>query len=372
MKKKKHYNLFPLLLLSLLTFSNCSKKSILVTKEVWGTVKDSSVLLYTLSNNNGMEVKITNYGGIITSIHVPDKNGKIEDVVLGYNNLTPYTKPNPYFGATVGRFSNRITNAIFSIDSIQHQLTDNNDGHNLHGGGEFNHVIWESEIVENEIGKGIKLHYISKDGTKGFPGNLDTYVTYVLTDQDAIHVTLEATTDKATHVSLTQHSYFNLNGAKDLIYDHIVDIEADKFLEYDTIEALPTGKILSLRNKNWDLKKPTRLGDNINKIPLNGYHHYYILNNEKKELKKVVSIIEPTSGRTLDVSTTNLGLTFYASNGLKNITGKYNIQYKPHIAFCIEPHGFPNAPNQESFPSTLLEPNHTYKEVIVYDFGIKK
>lgn len=368
--KKKSRKYISILLLLTVILSSCNKQKVNVSKEIWGETNQQEVSLYTLSNSNGMIVKITNYGGIITSILVPDKNGNLDDVVLGFDNLEQYTGPHPCFGALIGRFANRIKNASFTIDSTTYKLTNNDGDHCSHGGREFDRAVWDAEIVENKLGKGIKLHYLSKDGMNGFPGNLDAFVTYTLTNENAIHVKYEATTNKKTPVSFTQHSYFNLNGCKELIYDHIVSIDANKFTEMDSL-AVPTGVISPLKGLAWDLKQATRLGDQVHNIPLNGYHHCYVLNKKVGELKKVASVLEPKSGRTLDVSTTQAGLVFYASNGLgSDIIGKYNIQYEPHAAFCIETQGFPDAVNHKNFPSTLLLPGEKYEEIAIYDFGV--
>ncbi|OEJ99017.1 hypothetical protein A8C32_07515 [Flavivirga aquatica] len=348
----------------------CKEHKSEVNKKVWGEVEGKEVYLYSLTNSKGMEVKLTNYGGIITSIFTSDKNGKFDDVVLGFDNLQQYiTSPNGSMGATIGRFANRIKNGRFVIDGISYQLPLNNGAHTLHGGFEFEKTVWDSEIIKTKLGNGIQLHYLSKDGQMGFPGNLDVYVTYTLTEENAIHVSFEATTDKATHVNFTQHSYFNLAGGKELIYDHLVKIEADNYLEFDE-DVNATGRTLPLKGKSWDLSCKTRLGDQIHNIHLNGYHHCYVLNKPKDSLRIVAEALEPKYGRTLKVSTTQPGIVFYASNVLSDtVVGKYRIKYRPHAAFCIETQDYPDAPNQPNFPSTLLNPGEKYEEVVIYDFG---
>lgn len=317
-----------------------------------------------------MQMDVTNYGGIITSLMVPDKEGKMDDVVLGFDNLQQYVDPNPSIGAVIGRFANRITNGQFTIGVKDYQVTTDKKGHALHGGGEFEKAVWESEIVQNEMGNGIRLSYFSKDGKHGFPGNVQSYVTYTLTDANAVHVKFEAETDQATHVNMTQHSYFNLNGGKELIYNHLIHINAKEFTELDE-SAIPTGVISTLKGKAWDLSVPTRIGDKIHEVPLNGYHHCYVLDKPLGALEKVATVIEPKSGRILEVSTTQPGIVLYASNVLGDkIIGKYGIQYGPHAAFCIETQHYPDAPNYNDFPSTLLLPSEKYNEIVIYDFGI--
>lgn len=357
------------LLLLILVFSSCKNSSVI--KDDWGVVDNKPVYLYTISNKNGMELKMTNYGGIITSIMVPDKNGVIEDVVLGFDSLKQYIAPNPCFGATIGRFANRIKNGEFTInDSVYHVVRNDNGKNHLHGGMEFNHAVWDSKIVNNELGTGLELRYFSKDGTNGFPGNVQSVVTYTLTDNNAIHVKFEATTDKATHINFTNHSYFNLSACKDLIYNHKVRLDADEYVNLD-MDAIATGEILDLKGKAWSLKETTRLGDSIQNIPLKGYHHCYVLNKPEGELTKVMWVEEPNSGRTLEVSTTQPGIVLYASNVLSDeIVGKYGIRYGQHMALCMETQGYPGAPNHANFPSTLLQPNEKYEEIAIYDFGV--
>ena len=354
----------------ILTVKARSENKGLVERKQWGKVNGELVFLYSLTNTNGMKLELTNYGGIITSVFVPDKDGNMTDVVLGYDNLQQYVDPNPSMGAIIGRFANRIRNGKFTIEEKEYQVTIDKKGHALHGGGEFEKAVWDSEVITNELGDAIKLSYSSKDGQHGFPGNVKAVVTYTLTNDNAIHVKFEAETDKATHINMTQHSYFNLNGAKELIYDHLISIAAKEYTELDE-DAVPTGKILPLDGTPWDLYESTRIGDKIHDVPLNGYHHCYVLDKSPKALKKVVKVVEPISGRMLEVSTTQPGVVVYASNVLSNtMIGKYGIKYQPHAAFCIETQHYPDTPNHTNFPSTLLLSNEKYEELAIYDFGI--
>ncbi len=352
-----------------LTVSSCVNAAAFETnREPWGKVDGRNVYLYTVTNANGMVLKMTNYGARITELHVPDRSGNLDDVVLGFDNLEQYMQPNQSIGATIGRYTNRIRGAKFKIDGKTYQLTKNEGENNIHGGGEFENVVWDSEIVEVENGTGLRFRYLSPDGSHGFPGNLESTVTYILKQDNAIEVTFEATTDKATHVNFTQHSYFNLNGARATIHEHVARIDADRYLVLD--EVFVTGEIGDLNGKAWDLSSPTRLGDNMGDIPLGGYHHNYVTNNAPRELGVVAVVEDPESGRRLTVSTTQPGVTFYAAMGLNSdIVGKYGIAYEPYIAFCIETQHHIDAANHPNFPSTLLRPGETYDETAIYDFG---
>ena len=358
-----------LYIICIVFLTSCSTKKTGFQKEEWGTVNGETAFLYTLTNKNGMTVKLTNYGGIITSVLAPDKNGVFEDVVLGFDNLQQYLDKNPCFGATIGRFANRIRNGQFEIGGVKYQLKQNDKVHCSHGANEFDRTLWDGAYVENKIGKGIKFHHFSKDGTNGFPGNLDVYVTYTLTKNNAIHVQFEATTDKSTHVNLTQHSYFNLTAMKENIYNHKIQIKADNYTEIDE-DIVPTGKISTVKGTDWDLTKMTRIGDNIHKLNHNGYHYCYIFNKPLNSLEEVIKVIEPTSGRTLTVSTTQPGVQFYSGNSIGSFIGKKGLKYRPHDAFCLETEHLPDSPNHSNFPSTLLKPNEKYNEVVIYDFGV--
>lgn len=335
----------------------------------WGTANGQPVSLYTISNDNGMVLKMTDYGAKITELWVPDKHGELADVVLGFDSLDGYLGPNPSFGATIGRYSNRIRGAQFEIDGQVYQLAANEGDNNLHGAGEFERVVWDSEAIKNEKGHGVRFRYRSPDGSNGFPGNLDSTVTYILTPGNAVHVTFEAVTDKATHVNFTQHSYFNLNGMESLVLDHRARIYADQYLVMDGV--LATGEIEDLAGKPWDLSEWTRLGDRMQDIPLGGYHHNYVASKPAGELGLIAEFADPRSGRTLSVSTTQPGVTFYAAMGLTDKpVGKGGITYEPYSAFCLESQHHTDAANHPNFPSTLLRPGDKYEEVVIYDFGI--
>jgi aldose 1-epimerase len=337
----------------------------------WGMVNGKPVYLYSITNSSGMKLEMTNFGAKITSLLVPDFNGELDDVVLGFDNLESYIEPNPSFGATIGRYSNRIRDGRFTINNVTYQSVINENSNNIHGGGEFENVVWDSEIISSEQGDGVRFSYLSPDGGYGFPGNLDSVVTYILTDDNAVYISFEAETDKATHVNFTQHSYFNLNGVEAPILDHQVRIDADSYVVMDGV--LATGEIDSLEGKPWDLSQPTRLGDKMDQIPLGGYHHNYVASKPRGELATVAEVYDPASGRSLKVSTTQPGVVFYAAMGLTTgIVGKYGIRYEPYSAFCLETQHHIDALNHPEFPSTLLRPGEKYHEIVIYDFDVRQ
>ena len=337
----------------------------------WGTVDDQPVQLYTLKNKGGMRVQLTSFGGIITSIVVPDANGTFADVVLGFDNLQQYVDGHPCFGATIGRYANRIRNARFTLDGRVYQLVVNNGKHCIHGGSQgFDKRVWHAESLQTPLGPAVRLSYHSLDGEQGFSGNLDAVVTYTLTVDNALHCHFEATTDKPTHVNLTQHSYFNLNGCQTTIHDHRITIAAEHYTEIDE-DIVPTGKIGSVKGKEWDLTSMTRMGDHLHKLNHNGYHFNYIFDKPLDTLAEVIKVVDPTSGRTLVVSTTQPAVQFYSGNSIPDrYIGKNKIQYGPHMAFCLETQHYPDSPNHANFPSTLLRPGHKYDHVVIYKFGV--
>lgn len=370
---KSTITLQPIYFLFLLLFMfNCSSKPEAINTKNWGEVENKPVYLYTLTNKNGMQAKLTNYGAILTSLLTPDKNDNLTDVVLGFDNLDQYISDNPCFGATIGRFANRIRNAQFIIDSTVYHVEKNDSNHHIHGAQEFNKVVWHSTTFSNNQGNGVVFKYHSQDGSMGFPGNLDVIVTYTLTDSNDLKIDFEATTDKTTHVNLTHHSYFNLAGTDQLIYNHKIKIDANTITTIDE-DIVPTGEFTSVVNTDMDLNELTKIGDNIGKFKKNGYHFCYVFNKDLEASKKVIEVEEPSSGRTMTVTTTQPSVQFYSGNAINNtIIGKYGVNYKPHSAFCLETQHLPNTPNLSNFPSTLLTPEDTYKEHVIYSFGVKK
>ena len=342
----------------------------------FGKLQDGRpVSMYTLTNSKGATMKVINYGGIIVSLEVPDKEGNPLDVVLGYDSLEAYEKRNPFFGALVGRYGNRIGKGKFTLDGKEYDLVKNNNGNHLHGGTKgFDKVIWDIEQVPSDDGVAVKLSYLSKDMEEGYPGNLDVDVIYTLTDDNTIKFDYKATTDKKTIVNLTQHTYFNLNGGKSDILSHELVLHADKFIAVD--EALiPTGEIRSVENTPMDFRKPTRIGERINsdfeQIRFGrGYDHTWVINGEG--LKRTADVYDPVSGIEMVVHTTEPGVQFYTGNFLDgSLTGKNNVVYKQRTGFCLETQHFPDSPNKRDFPSVVLEPGQTYSTLTTYKFSVR-
>ena len=295
-----------------------------------------------------------------------------DDVVLGFANLEQYTQNHPCFGATIGRYANRVKNAAFTIDGITYQLERNDGQHCIHGANEFNRAVWTGKVIKNAIDDGVEFSYFSPDGSKGFPGNLLSRATYTLGEDNSLHIKFEANTDKATHVSMTQHSYFNLSACKSSILDHQVRINADYYTEIDE-DIVPTGLLGKLDSLHWDLRELTSLKEHIFDLNHGGYHFNYVFNKKEGELKKVIEVIEPISGRTMEVFTTQPGVQFYSGNAISDaLVGKNNIPYKAHMGLCLETQHFPASPNFKHFPSTLLRPEDKYEEVVIYKFGVKE
>lgn len=341
-----------------------------IIKSSFGKTKqDQPVDLYTLTNTNGMTVKITNYGGIVTSLQVPDKNGQLEDVVLGFDSLDKYLEGHPYFGALVGRYGNRIAKGKFTLNGTEYQLAANNGENHLHGGIKgFDKVVWNAEIVKKENEVGIKLSYLSKDGEEGYPGNLSAVVIYTLTKNNELKIQYEAETDKPTPVNLTHHSYFNLKGAGNGdILGHLMTISADRFTPVDE-GLIPTGELKSVKDTPMDFTVPKAIGERINRVK-GGYDHNYVLNDWDGSLKRAAKVVEPVSGRVMEVWTTEPGLQFYTGNFLDGtITGKNGKVYHKHYGFCLETQHFPDSPNKPEFPLTILKPGEKYTHTTIYRF----
>lgn len=342
-----------------------------IESKVFGKVNGKEVQLFTLENNKGMKVTITNYGGIITSIYTPDKNGKSEDVVLGFDSLQSYLDGDPYFGALVGRYANRIAKGKFELDGHEYTLAVNNGENHLHGGlVGFDKKIWEAEPFQKNEVVGLKLHYLSKDMEEGYPGNLDVYVTYTLSDDNELKIEYSATTDKSTPVNLTSHSYFNLTGGKENVMHHEVQINADHYVVVNA-SLIPTGELRACAGTPMDFSKMQTIGSRFDQVD-GGYDHCYVLNKDKQELSLAARVKEPKSGRTMEVWTTEPGVQFYTGNFLDGtLTGINGIVYKKNYGFCFEAQHFPDSPNQPSFPSSILKPGETYHQTTVYKFSVQ-
>ncbi|AIZ65075.1 aldose epimerase [Hymenobacter sp. DG25B] len=338
------------------------------------TTDDTEVQLFTLTNAHGVQVSISNYGGIITRLLVPDKAGQLGDVVLGFDNVSGYQSPEylkagPYFGALIGRYGNRIGKGKFMLDGKTYTLATNNGENHLHGGKKgFDKVVWQAQPGTSADGQILKLTYRSPDGEEGYPGNLNVTVVYTLTADDALTIDYTATTDKATPVNLTNHAYFNLRGQGDIL-GHEVTIPADRYTVVDA-GLIPTGELRPVKNTSFDFTTPHPIGARIGQVP-GGYDHNWVLNNPAG-LHLAAQVYEPTTGRTMEVRTTEPGIQFYTGNFLDgSLAGKGGQVYRKHAGFCLETQHFPDSPNQPSFPSTILRPGEVFKSTTIYQFGTR-
>jgi aldose 1-epimerase len=355
-----------------------TQKSEAITKASFGTTKDGKTVdVYTLKNSNGVEARIINYGGIVLSLKVPDKAGQMGDVVLGYDTLAEYEKETPYFGCLVGRYGNRIAKGKFTLNGQTYTLATNNYPNALHGGVKgFDKVVWDAKPASSPKGPAVELSYVSKDGEEGYPGTLTVKAVYTLTDDNALQLDYTATTDKDTVVNLTQHSYFNLAGKGDIL-GHVVQINADKFTPVD-VTLIPTGELKPVDGTPFDFRKPTAIGERVNandeQIKFGGgYDHNWVIIKPMGELGLQARVTEPTTGRVLEVLSTEPGLQFYCGNFLDGkLKGKGGWVYQHRNGFCMEPQHYPDSPNQPSFPSVVLKPGQTYKNTIIYKLSVQK
>ena len=348
----------------------------------FGTMPDGTAIeIFTLKNSSGMEVRTIPYGAIIVSIRVPDRSGRLDDVVIGHDNLQGYLTASRFFGAVVGRFGNRIAKGKFALDGRTYELAVNNGPNHLHGGVKgFDKVVWQAEPFSNGTGSGVIYRYVSADGEEGYPGRLDVRVTYTLTERNQLIVEYLATTDKATPINLTQHSYFNLagDGVRDVL-DHVVQINADRYTPVDATK-IPTGELAPVAKTPFDFRTPMAIGARIAdahpQITIGGgYDHNFVLNRTAggARLEWAASVFDPSTGRMLTVSTTEPGLQLNTANALDgSITGKAGHVYRARYGLCLETQHFPDSPNQPSFPSTILRPGETFRSRTDFEFGIRK
>ncbi len=350
------------------------KKSIKpeIMKEPFGKADQKEVFIYTLVNSNGMKVKITNYGGIITSILVPDKSGRLGDIVLGYDSLSQYIANNPYFGVIAGRYANRIAKGRFTLDGKTYKLAINNGNNALHGGLKgFDKVVWDARVLPDSSSPGLELSYLSKDGEEGYPGNLKVKVLYILNDHDELALTIEAETDKPTPLNLCNHTYFNLSEGDTSILGHILTLYADQYTAVNN-ELIPTGVLPFVRGTAMDFNNSEPIGERIDKV-MGGYDHNYVLKKKPGDLAMAAQLYDPRTGRQVEILTTQPGVQFYSGNFLDGtITGKQGKVYKKHYGLCLETQHFPDSPNQPSFPNTILKPGEKFSEKTVYRFSVLK
>ena len=361
------------------TMTSSHTKSTITKSDFGQTPEGQSVELYTLRNAKGAEVAISTFGGVVQKLLMPDKHGKFADVVLGYDTLDGYLSTNcPYFGALVGRYGNRIGGATFSLEGQTYTLAKNNNGNSLHGGVKgFNKVVWTARPSVSAHGPQLVLAYLSQDGEEGFPGNLEVTAIYTLTEDNELKLECTARTDKPTVVNLTHHSYFNLAGqGNGDILNHILYINAGQTTPVDS-GLITTGAFADVTGTPFDFRTPTRIGARINDPdPVlqygPGYDHNWVINKPLGQLGLMARVVEPNSGRVLEVLSDEPGLQFYAGNFLNgSITGKEGKVYQRRNAFCMEPQHYPDSPNKPNFPSVELKPGQTFHNLIVYKFSVE-
>jgi aldose 1-epimerase len=378
---KNRFLLFAVLTVLFVVLSFHCQVSLIPVKP-FGQVDSVDVFLYSLENRNGVRVEITNYGGTIVRWLVPDRNGKLEDITLGFNTIGDYLQKSPYFGCLIGRYGNRIANGQFQLDGVTYTLAKNNDPGgmpcSLHGGIKgFDKKVWDAKIIKDETGKGLELHTLSKDGEEGYPGNLDVTVTYHLTQDNKLIIDYKATTDKATPVNLTNHTYFNLKGeGNGDILDHVLMIKASSMTPVNA-GLIPTGEIAPVEGTPFDFREPHPIGERIAqddqqlKFGL-GYDHNWVLDNQSGDMALAATVYEPESGRFMEVFTSEPGLQFYCGNFLDGtLVGKSGKNYVHRGGLCLETQHYPDSPNQPHFPDTVLRPNEVYLTRTVYQFSVK-
>jgi len=368
-----------LLLILILTTAAAAHAQANLTKHTFGKTADGqNVDLYTIRNSRGFEAKITNYGGILVSLKVPDRNGKFDDVVLGFNDFNSYIKNDPYFGAIIGRYGNRIAKGRFTLNGVEYKLAVNNGENHLHGGIKgFDKVVWNGVARSTKGGAEIVLTYLSKDGEEGYPGNLNVTVVYRLTNNE-LRIDYSATTDKDTVTNLTHHSYFNLAGeGNGDILNHLVTINANQFVPIDA-GSIPTGELRPVAGTPFDFLKATAIGARIEQdeeqLKLGrGYDHTFVIDGRPGMLRQAATAYEQTSGRVMQVWTTEPGMQLYTGNFLDGtLTGKSGKTYPRRSGFCFETQHYPDSPNQPSFPTTTLKQGQTYKSTTIYRFSSRR
>ncbi|HEX5082855.1 MAG TPA: aldose epimerase family protein [Blastocatellia bacterium] len=345
-------------------------------KEDFGKTKDGqSVDIYTLTNANGVEARITTYGGIIVSLKTPDRAGKLDDIVLGFDSLDEYLKGNPFFGAIAGRYANRIAKGRFTLNGAEYKLAVNNGENSLHGGiVGFDKVVWKARPVPTKEGVALELAYLSKDGEEGYPGNLSVKVVYTLTDKNELRIDYSATTDKDTVINLTNHSYFNLagQGSGDIL-NHQLTINAKSFTPVDST-LIPTGELRPVKGTPFDFTQPTAIGARVNQDDEQlkfggGYDHNFVVDGQTGVLRRAAKAVDPSTGRVLEVWTTEPGVQFYIGNFLTEMKGKAGKTYNKRYGFCLETQHFPDSPNKPDFPSAVLKKDGEYKTTTVFKFS---
>ena len=351
-----------------------------VTESGFGTAPDGSpVRLFTLTNANGMELRAITYGVIIVSLKVPDRDGKLGDIVVGHDSMEGYLTRSRFFGAVVGRYGNRIANGRFTLDGHTYQLTQNNGTNHLHGGTKgFDKIVWDAKVNADPRGPSVVFTHTSPEGHEGYPGTLAARVVYTLTSDNALVIEYSATTDKPSIVNMTQHSYWNLAGeGSGTIVDHRLTLKADHFTPVDST-VIPTGELAPVDGTPFDFRKETPIGARIDadhpqiKIA-SGYDHNFVFKRSGSGPEQLVRVVDPKTGRTMEISTTEPGIQFYSANKLDDsYVGKSGHVYGARSAFCLETQHFPDSPNKPNFPSTVVRPDKPYQSTTIFKFGIAK
>ncbi len=355
-----------------LASANAEPPKMTITTKPFGTTSDGQeVTRFTLTNSSGNSVSVMNWGATLLDVNVPDRDDNVANVNLCFDSLPPYLERHPYFGSTVGRYCNRIGGAKFTIDGTEYKVTQNIGENHIHGGTHnFTYQFWDGAIIESKDGAGVRFRLVSPDGQEGFPGTVTATVDYFWNDANELKMVFAAETDAPTHVSLCNHSYWNLGGAgSGSALDHLATIEADQYLDVDT-DLIPTGKFNDVTGTPLEFQLSTRLGDRIEQLPAtNGYDHCYVVRGKIGSLRKAARVVDPKSGRFMEVETTQPGMQLYTANHLPG--NERSNGYGGHEAFCLETQRFPNSPNLDSFPSTLIRPSDRFEEVTVHRFGVE-
>lgn len=350
----------------------------MLEEKKFGRTADGDVIIYTLTNANGLELKVLNYGCVVVSLKTPDRNGVFEDVVLGFDTIEQYVKESPFFGAIVGRYGNRIAKGMFTLDGVTYKLAINNGPNHLHGGVKaLDKVLWKAEENQSNEGPSIKLSYVSKDGEEGYPGKLTITVTYTLTNENEFKVSYHATTDKKTIINLSQHTYFNFSGnAKRDILDHEIMLNADRIVAVDET-CIPTGELKSVAGTPFDFRTPNKVGARINDDDVQlkngeGYDHTFVFNGDVVNKQSVAATLyDSNTGRYMEVFTQEPGVQFYSGNHLAGYKGKHGAIYHKRFGLCLETQHFPDSPNQPNFPPVVLAPGEAYQTETIYKFSTK-
>jgi aldose 1-epimerase len=355
-----------------LSNANAETPKMTIDQKPFGKTPDrQQVTRYTLTNSAGNSVSVMNWGATLLDVIVPDRDGNLANVNLSFDSLQPYLHGHPYFGSTVGRYCNRIGGARFTIDGEEHNLTQNLGDHHIHGGkNNFTYQFWEDETIQAGDGVGVRFRLSSPDGQEGYPGTVTATVDYFWNDANELKMVFTAETDAPTHVSLCNHSYWNLGGAgSGSALDHVATIQAEQYLDVDE-DIIPTGTLNDITGTPLDFQIATPLGDRIEQLPdTKGYDHCYVVRGKFGELREAARVVDPKSGRVMEVETTQPGIQLYTANHLPG--NERSGGYGGHEAFCLETQRFPNSPNVDSFPTTLLRPGDKFEEVTVHRFGVE-